>query len=151
MSGVPNLGLSLEIRNLIQNLEQKLEDVSSEASLTVQIVDVKYPQDQDDESGVSNAAVAVKVKVLDDTHSGYGEISNWIPLSMDVTRVMAEYGSLLVNKRARMKLPYFPSVIGAYVSRIITPMYQQEELSIDAEAASTYITSIAKNKNLGVF
>tara|TARA_Y100000310_G_scaffold319271_1_gene374361 strand:+ start:4463 stop:4918 length:456 start_codon:yes stop_codon:yes gene_type:complete len=140
-----------ELEELLQYINQKITEIPSDVTVAVQIIDVKYPQDTDDESPVSNASISVKVRVIDQVHRGYGEIDDWIPLNIDVGRAMAEYGSLLVNKRAKMKLPYFPQLLGAYISRIVSPMYQQEEIPGESTVTETYISEVAKTRNIGVF
>ena len=123
----------------------------ADTTVTVIITDVMYPQDRDEGSGVSNSTVALKVRVIDSVHISYGELEEWVPLNMDVYVAMLLYGSTLKNKRAKMRLPYFPSILGAHVTRIVSPMYQQEEYSGEALANEGFISAVAKTRNLGVF
>jgi hypothetical protein len=139
-----------DIENLLKLINTKLSDLAEDTEVAVKITDVKFPQDTDEESPVSNAAIAVKVEVIDEVHSAYGELSEWIPLNLDVGRAMAEYGSLLKNKRAKMKLPNFPSVIGSYVHRIVSPMYAVEEFIGEAKTVANYIANVAKTRNAGL-
>ena len=103
------------------------------------IIDKQLAPSENEDNGISKAAIGVEVTCIDDSHA-YNLSGIPFPCAIEQEEIMSKYGNTLVGRRAQLCLPSFPSLRAGRIINIEGPLYAMEESDEETDNAKGFLT-----------